>query len=165
MLADALEMSTRTVRRHMPKLVRFGYVLVSRRKSRRKMNMSNIYTMLNPFEESQQRLCEANSVKILGQDWQANTIETLSRDSKTKELIKETNTTWEAKTSSVVFSRPSYVTPEVPLSHWDCRYWLGWLGVFGLVLRYHFLSIFHRHGKLHRLRHWSVYALLSCARL
>ena len=110
-LAEALAMSTRTVRRHLPKLIRFGYVLASRHKSGRKMNMPNVYTMLNPFEESQQRLCEANSVKILGQNWQANTIETLSRDIRTKEL-KETNTTWEAETSSVVFSTTSYVEPE-----------------------------------------------------
>ena len=55
--------------------------------------MPNVYTMLNPFEESRQKLYKANSVKIFVQDWQANTRETLSRDKELKETnIREAET-------------------------------------------------------------------------
>ncbi len=116
-LADTIDMSTRTIRRHTPKLIKFGYLVIRRHKSGKKLNMPSTYTMLNPFDTSTPQVASQTistldkSVKKSGHNCQANTIETTTRDSSTKET-KETNTTWEAETPSV--DVPSPTTQDNP---------------------------------------------------
>ena len=52
-----------------------------------------------------------------------------------------------------------YLAEKLLQRHRDCRCGFGWLGVFGLVLSYHLLSVLHRHDKLYRLRHCCCCAL------
>ena len=62
-------------------------------------------TLTSPLEEQNEKLQKGYAINC-----ELNT-QIDSPDLKTKEP-KETNTTWEAETSSVVFSTPSYVEPE-----------------------------------------------------
>ena len=113
-LADAINMSTRTVRRHLPTIVQLGYVEVRRHKSGRKMNMPNVFVMLNDGVpccsekeiDSQQISTFDKFVKVLGQNWQAD-----SRDSKRELESKESNLTGKPE---LPFSSSSYVGSATP---------------------------------------------------